>query len=77
MNALLRVVQMARKSTKAQYDQLIELIEDYVTNMHRINSKRSELMNKDVEYIRQEFKLFNLLQNNIKTLEEANGIPKD
>ena len=75
MSVVLQVVQMARKSIKAQYDHLRDLIEDYVTNMHRINNKRLEFMHKDVELSRQECKLFSLLQNNIKTLEEANGIP--
>lgn len=47
---------------------LKDVIEDYITNMQGINEKRMEYLEKELEYVQEEFKMFNLLQHNVSIL---------
>jgi len=65
------------KLKKTKYETLKAVIDDFIQNMDEINFKRSETISKETEYVMEEMKIFNLLQNNVHLLEEENGIPQN
>jgi hypothetical protein len=54
---------------------LKDIVDDYIVHMQGINEKRLDLLTKDLQCVKDEGALFNLLMNNVKLLEEtANGV---
>lgn len=49
---------------------LKEIVEDYLKHMQSINLKRTEMAERELGFVMEEVKLFNLLQNNLYVLQE-------
>lgn len=50
---------------------LKDIIDDYIKNMEKINDKRLEFAEKELRYVNEEVKLFNLFRSNLRILENA------
>lgn len=53
-----------------KFNQLKDVVDDYVLHMEGINEKRLELLEKEVELSMQEVKLFNLFMHNLTFFQE-------
>ncbi len=64
----------------SKYKILKDVIDDYVLHMDGISQKRMEAAEKDLDFVMQEVKCFNLLQQNlykIQLKEEMRGISQN
>jgi hypothetical protein len=62
---------------KDKYEELKDILNDYMRHMDRINQKRLVASEREVQFIMQEGKLFTMLLGNIQKLEEKHGISQD
>jgi len=68
---------MSKKPNKTPYEELREYIDDYIKHLEKINKKRLDAVNRELGYAQQESLAFNLLRQNIRNMEVANGIPQN
>lgn len=68
---------MSKKPNRTPYEELREYIDDYIKHLEKINKKRLDAANRELGYAQQESLAFNLLRQNIRNMEVANGVPQN